>query len=130
MAGIMGRFFDFRSKEEKARSYEAYSKRIFPYGDDQKDRVSELLAELFPKEKQKNLMMHYILIKQGMTDEDPLDFSAAAKKAAKYRILRVTPELEATMQALLNIDFDINEDLQYPSIEELQSCASKLISMN
>ncbi|MDF2523958.1 MAG: hypothetical protein K0R31_1599, partial [Clostridiales bacterium] len=62
MAGIMGRFFDFRSKEEKARSYEAYSKRIFPYGDDQKDRVSELLAELFPKEKQKNLMMHYILI--------------------------------------------------------------------
>jgi hypothetical protein len=65
-----------------------------------------------------------------MTEEEPLDFSAAAKKAAKYRILRVTPELEAAMHALLNIDFDINEDLQYPSIEELQSSASKLISMN
>lgn len=128
MAGILGSIFDFRSKEEKARSYEAYSKRIFPYGDEQKEKVSEILAALFPKEKEKYLIMHYILIKQGMTEEEPMDFDKAAAKAAKYRLLPITPELQASMRALLNVDFAINEELEYPSIEEFRRNIEHILS--
>lgn len=123
MSSILGNLFDFRSKEEKARSYEAYSKRIFPYGEEQKNAVSELLASLFPNENPKYLLMYYILIKQGMTEEEALDFDTAAKKAVKCKLLTFTPEIKAGMKALLKIDLTINEKLEYPSIEELRDAA-------
>ena len=62
MSSILSGLFDFRSKEEKARSYEAYSKKIFPYGDAQKDAISEILAALFPNERKNYLVMYYVNI--------------------------------------------------------------------
>lgn len=128
MSSILRGIFDFRSKEEKERSYEAYSKRIFPYGDEQKNKVSELLAALFPAQKQQYLIMHYILIKQGMTEDEPMDFETAATKAAKYRLVPVTAELQAAMHALINIDMVIDEKLEYPSLEELRTAANNISS--
>lgn len=128
MAGILSGLFDFRSKEEKARYYEAYSKRIFPYGDAQKDAISDILVALFPDENKRYLIMYYILIKQGMTEEEAVDFKTAAAKTKKYRLLLFTPELQAAIQVILNADFAINEDLRYPSIEELRSEITNILS--
>lgn len=121
-----GGLFDFRSKEEKARIYEAYVKQIFPYGDSQREKVLGILADMFPKERLKPLMMHYILIKEEMTDENPLDFETAARKVEKKKLVRITPELHTGMQVLLNIDLGIDERLEYPSLEELKKEISSL----
>ena len=128
MAGILSSIFDFRSKEEKARCYEAYCKRIFPYGDSQKSAVTELITALFPGEKQKYLMMHYVLIKQGVTDEEPLDYDIAAMKAEKYKLLPITAELQAGMKILLDKDLIIDEKLEYPSLEELEKEINERVS--
>jgi hypothetical protein len=128
MAGILSGLFDFRSKEEKARSYEIYSKQIFPYGEEQRDHVLELLSDLFPNENKRYLIMHYILIKQGMIGEEQLDFKRAAAKSKKYRLIRITDEMLAAMQAVLNADFSIDERLEYPKVEELRAAASDILS--
>lgn len=112
--------FDFRSKEEKARSYEAYSKWIFPYGEEQKERITELIENIFPKLNKRHVLMYYILVKEGMTAEEALDFETAAKKVAKFSIVPVTPELKSGIQALLRADFAIDEKLEYPSIAEIK----------
>jgi hypothetical protein len=128
MSGIIDNLFNFRSKEEKARNYESYSKRIFPYGDTQKERISDLLTALFPELNPKHVLMYYILIKEGMTEETPLEFETAAAKIAKYSLVRITPELKAGVQALLNIDLSINEELKYPSSEELRAASTNILS--
>lgn len=120
MPGVFSGIFDFRSKEEKARSYEVYSKRIFPYGDAQKDAILEILAELFPSENKRYLLMYYVLTKQGMTEDEPMDFEKSFAKAAKCKLLPVTEELKFGINTLLNVDFAIDEKLEYPSIDKFR----------
>lgn len=117
MSSMFGNFF--MSKEDKERKYEAYSKKIFPYGDEQRKKVSALLSETFPEEKLKYLMMHYILIKECMIGEEKLDFDTAARKIAKKKIIRITPELEKGIHAILEADLSIDEKLEYPLAEDL-----------
>lgn len=126
MASIFGKMFDMRSKEEKQKDFEVYSKRIFPYGDSHKDKVSEILSALYPKTNIKYLRMYYILLKDEMTGEDAVDFEAAVKKLIKKSVIKVTPELNADLHALLLADFEIDENLNFPSVEEIHEMAKKL----
>lgn len=116
----------FISKEERQQKYEAYSKRIFPYGDKQREIISFYLSELFPKEKLKYLLMHYILIKESVIGDEQLDIQMAAKKIGKKKIIRVTPELQELMIALLKADLAIDESLKYPSIIELKNSIDRV----
>ena len=129
MSGIFGKMFDMRSKEEKQRDFEAYSKRIFPYGDSHKEKVSEILSALYPKTNIKYLRMYYILLKDETTGENAVDFETAAKKLTKKSMVKATPELNADLHALLLADSIIDENLNYPSIEELRASAKNLISL-
>lgn len=120
VSGFLSGLFDFRSKEEKQRSYEAYSERIFPYGDAQKERITELLAGLFPKEKLNFVLMYYILVKAAILEDETVDFETTAKRI-KGSPIKSTPELRAGIHPLLEVDLTINENLEYPSLEELQA---------
>lgn len=121
MSGILGNLFDMSSKEDKQQRYESYSKLIFPYGDGQREKVLELLCQMFPKQKIKYLMLHYILIKEGLVGEEKQSFEEAAAKVAKKKLIRVTPELQVGLYNLLNADLSIDENLEYPPLEELLS---------
>lgn len=94
----------FKSKEERARIFEEYSKKIFPRGDEQRQWVSEQLSEMFPNEKSRFLMMHYIMIKELMVGDQKLDFETAAKKIEKKKLIRITPELREGIQKIMEQD--------------------------
>ena len=128
MSNVFGSLFDFRSKDDKKRDYDAYSKRIFPYGDAQREKIAGILTEWFPKEKQKYLMLHYVLVKEGLTAENPVDYQTSAKKIEKRKLVRMTPEFRAGIHALLDVDLAIDETLTYPSLEELKDIARNYIS--
>lgn len=114
MAGLFG--LDFRSKAEKAESYEVFANRIFPYGEEQKEKVIQLLKDSCPKYNIKYLLLHYIMIKDGMTGDSPLEFQEAAAKIGKKRtVVKVTPELERILECILRIDLEVEEALDYPS---------------
>lgn len=119
MSNIFSGLFDMRSKEEKQKQYEAYSKLIFPYGEAQRDKVQALLADMFPKQRLKYLMMHYILIKENMIGEKGLSREEAFKIVNKKKMIKVTPELEEGIKKLLAVDLAIDENLQYPLAADL-----------
>lgn len=125
MASLFGRIFDMRTGDDKKRDFELYSKRIFPYGDEQKDKVFAVLEQLLPKHKQKYLRMHYIMIKQEMIAEEPLSFKEATKSLAKKTLVKLNKEQEAYLEALMMIDLGIEDKVEYPSIEEIKEQSKK-----
>lgn len=86
--------FDFRSREEKERDYKAFFKRVFPGGEEQKERVTQKLKERVPGEDIKYVLLYYITLKDYMVLNEEPDFQAAADRAfRKMRLIKVTPEL-------------------------------------
>lgn len=118
MSNIFGSIFV--SKEEKEKRLEEFSKKIFPYGDDQRLKVSQLLGELFPEDKEKYLMMHYILIKEKIMADDGESFEDVYKKVNKKRVVKNNPRLKPVIQAIIESDLNIDKNLNYPTVEELK----------
>lgn len=119
MSSIFSKMFDSRSKEEKQRDYENYSNRIFPYGEEQKDKVFAILAKLLPKQNQKYVRMHYILMKEQMVQVEPLSFAEADAMIAKKTLLKTNSAINNILKTLLEVDLKIDEKLEYPNIEEI-----------
>ena len=127
MPSVIQRMFDNRSKEEKERDYDAFSQRVFPFGDEQKNKVGDLLEVLFPKEKRKYLLLHYILIKDPLTLNEKDDYELIEKKANKRKVVKITPEFKAAIKALVLANLAIDEKLIYPMPEELLEESKKYL---
>ena len=79
-----------KSREQEEREFQAFSENSFPYGQPQRDKVEELLSQLFPREKKQFTMMLFLLGKQyyhgyglrneqdyqGLTQEERLNIAA------------------------------------------------------
>ncbi|MBK2403729.1 hypothetical protein GTU75_04850 [Erysipelothrix rhusiopathiae] len=105
-------WFNFRPKEVLEHDRANYQKKIFPRGDQQKAMIQTVLLELFPKRDQMELLYHYIVCKEIITNDalDPFDQIHRIEKALK----RIRPKLDftetETLSNLLYIDaneFDI-----------------------
>lgn len=125
MGGIFGKIFDTRTKEDKQRDFENYSNLIFPYGEEQKEKIFGILDELLPKQNKKYLRMHYILLKDEMIQQ--LSFAEANAKIAKKTLLKTNPNINSIVKTLLEADLGINDKLEYPSIEEINKIAKEII---
>lgn len=118
MASFFG--MEIRSKEEQEQEFTDFSKRIFPYGEAQKDRIGQLLHELFPQEDRQCLMVYYVSIRDEMTKRAAKSFEAAAESQMRTSVVRITPELISGVRALITADQEVGEDLNYPAIQELR----------
>lgn len=118
MASFFG--MEIRSKEEQEQEFADFSKRIFPYGEAQKDRIGQLLHGLFPREDRQCLMVYYVSIKDEMTKRAAKSFEAAAEAQMRTSVVRITPELISGVRALIMADQEVGEDLNYPTIQELR----------
>lgn len=123
MAGFLG--LNFKSKEDREKDYQDYVNKIFPYGEAQKQKVQETLAKLINGEKESQLMMHYILIKEAMIDSKAEDYDIIATKIEKKRLVKLTPELKACIRILIYKDLSMDEGLDYPTAQELKAEAAK-----
>lgn len=122
MASFFG--FNYKSKEEREKEYQEYCRKIFPHGEEQRQRVLDLLTELFGKEKVNQLMLHYILIKEAMIDSENKDYEAIAARIEKKRIVKLNPELKECIRILIYKDLVMDESLNYPTSQELKSMAA------
>lgn len=118
MASFFG--MEIRSKEEKEQEFADFYKRIFPYGEAQKDCIGQLLHGLFPREDRQCLMVYYVSIKDEMTRRAAKSFEAAAEAQMRTSVVRITPELVNGVRALIMADQEVDEYLNYPTIQELR----------
>lgn len=70
-------------------------------------------------------MMHYLLIKEAMIDSETKDYEKIAADIEKKRLVKLTPELKACVRSLIYTDLGIDENLNYPTPEELKAKALK-----
>lgn len=112
-----------QSKSYKARekAFNEFSDFIFPYGESQQRKVTRLLIELFPKEREKFVLLYYILLKDAyMTLQD---FDQAYQIVKKKKIISENRKTKSVSQVLIEIDCGIDGDLNYPSANELCNSA-------
>lgn len=123
----MMNFFEglFQSKEEQERKYQEYFRKIFPYGEEQRQKIKDILYALAGKKNGVQLMMHYLLIKEAMINSESKDYEAIAATIEKKKLIKLTPELRACVRLLIYKDLEADENLKYPTPDELKAQAAK-----
>lgn len=122
MASIFG--FTYKSKEEREKEYQSYFKKIFPYGEPQKQKVEDILVDLSHKNQGNQFMMHYVLIKEAMIDSEDKNYEVIAAGIEKKRFVKLTPELKDCVRILIYKDLAIDEGLDYPTAQDLKEKAA------
>lgn len=126
-----------KSREQEEREFQAFSENSFPYGQPQRDKVEELLSQLFPKEKKQFTMMLFLLGKQyyhgyglrneqdyqGYTQEERLNLAA---KSLNRQLTGKHRKSLTTYLALIAADAQVDENLLYPTAQEIQEQARAL----
>lgn len=115
----------FMSNTERERKFKEYYKKMFPYGEEQKNKIQDILHDLVGRKNGPNLMMHYLLIKEAMIDSETKDYEKIAADIEKKRLVKLTPEIKACVRSLIYTDLGIDENLNYPTPEELKAKALK-----
>ena len=126
-----------KSREQEEREFQAFSENSFPYGQPQRDKVEELLSQLFPKEKKQFTMMLFLLGKQyyhgyglrneqdyqGYTQEERLNIAA---KSLNRQLTGKHRKSLTTYLALIAADAQVDENLLYPTAQEILEQARAL----
>ena len=126
-----------KSRDQEEREFQAFSENSFPYGQAQRDKIEELLKELFPKEKKQFTMMLFLLGKQyyhgyglrneqddqGYTQEERLNIAA---KSLNRQLTGKHRKSLTTYLALIAADAQVDENLLYPTAQEIQEQARAL----
>lgn len=126
-----------KSRDQEEREFQAFSENSFPYGQPQRDKVEELLSQLFPKEKKQFTMMLFLLGKQyyhgyglrneqdyqGLTQEERLNIAA---KSLNRQLTGKHRKSLTTYLALIAADAQVDENLLYPTAQEIQEQARAL----
>ena len=126
-----------KSREQEGQEFQAFSENSFPYGQPQRDKVEELLSQLFPKEKKQFTMMLFLLGKQyyhgyglrneqdyqGYTQEERLNIAA---KSLNRQLTGKHRKSLTTYLALIAADAQVDENLLYPTAQEIQEQARAL----
>lgn len=123
----------FESKKEQYEKSNAYNALIFPYGDFQQAKIKEILSSLFPNSIKEEVLFNYIIAKEKFVK---INFSNYSNEEILELIKElnhsfITKEKNAEYYlALLIYEKDIDENLKYPSIEEIKQKALDIIKAN
>lgn len=126
-------FFTFKTPRQREKEQRQYNAWAFPYGEAQKQIVSDLLQKLLPDEG-KTAMAIYLIGREayiGGVDEDLADYTVQQRLEYTVRLLR--DQLPGRHKrklwsylALILADEHIDAQLQYPTVEQLREKAAEL----
>ena len=128
-------YFDnwFKPKQVKEEELKKYYEWAYPYGDEHKDKIADLIHSLIPEEDPKFAIYNYLVCRQVLApttyegkyvvQEEQL--VPAAKKLKKEYISKGKKAMHKYM-ALVEADLLIDEQFNYPSLEELENRANEI----
>ncbi len=132
-------WFTFKSAKQRAREEKQFARWAFPYGDAQKEKVLEIIRQLLPKEDPKAAMAVFLMGREalrGSFKDDPEDLE---ERTEKNKMDALDRTLENQLfgrykkfipyyKVLVLADLEVDENLNYPSAEELRSRAEALMT--
>ncbi len=126
-------WFTFKSSEQIDAEKLKYKNWAYPYGDMQKEKIDNLIHELIPEEDPKFAVFNYLVCRQTFY---PLDFNEipsistddfiAAHNTIKKKFNPLSKKIVYKYMALVEADLKVNEELNYPSIDELRNRAQEI----
>lgn len=134
-----GEWFTFKSAKQRAREEKLFARWAFPYGDGQKAKIDAIIKELLPKEDPRSAMAVFLMGRQayrGSFKDDPEDLAertkedqmAALDKMLAQQLFGRYKKFIPYYKVLVLADLDVDETLNYPSVEELRRRAEALMT--
>ena len=137
MSGIAD-WLTFKSAKQRAKEEKQYARWAFPYGEAQKEKVTQIIRELLPKEDPKAALALFLMGRQayrGAFNDDPEDLEerteeekiTALDKMLAVQLCGRSKKYIPYYKVLVLSDLDIDETLNYPTAEELRRRAEELM---
>ena len=135
--GNIAEWFTFKSAKQRAREEKMFARWAFPYGDAQKEKVSQIIRELMPKEDPRSGLAVFLMGRQayrGSFKDDPEDLAerteedkmAALDKMLENQLFGKYKKFIPYYKVLVLADVEVDERLNYPSVEELRRRAEAM----
>ena len=136
----MGSFadvFSFKTRKQRERDAKNFNRWAFPYGDPQRQKLIEILKELLPKEDPKAALAVYLMGREAYKGSFKDDAEDLAERTESYKLHSLDILLKNQLfgrykkfipyyKALVLADAQVDETLNYPSVEELRRRAEEL----
>lgn len=116
------------SSSDKAQRKESFYKEIFPRGKSQEEKINELLKELFIGIRFEECKYNYIITKQKLMNinYDELNDIEKLNVIKELNSSYLSNKYDASKYMVLAMyDIKIDEQLNYPSIEQLKEEINK-----
>lgn len=131
-------WFTFKSKEAREQDAQRYDAWAFPYGRAQREKLCQIIGQLLPEENVQSGMGVFLLGREGYLGSVKEDAQKVAQKGEEQRILRSVYKMQPLLptkkkrallsryMALILADAQIDEKLEYPTVEQLRKNALEL----
>ncbi len=130
-------WFTMKSARQREIEQKKYARWAYPYGEPQKEKLLSIMKELLPEEKGKMVMAIYLLGKEGYVGSYAEDREFMPERTQQEKIARavvkMNPFLTGRMRprmyrylALIMADTQVDESLNYPTVEQLRRQAEEL----
>lgn len=127
-------WLQWKSKNTQEREAGEYEEWAFPYGQPQREKIEAILSELFPKEDTSISLICYLTAKElygrvrkviFMPEHHDYAMKCLTKDMERYKRLFKKKETRPIYCALALADDSIDENLNYPSKEEILVLAER-----
>lgn len=130
-------WFTYKSAKQRAKEEKLYARWAFPYGEAQREKLTQLMQELMPQENPKAAMAVFLIGREaylGSYHEDPEDLQERQESEKMEALDRILDKqlfgryrkLQPYYKALILADAQVDETLNYPGAEELRRRAEEL----
>ena len=135
--GSLMDLFVFKSAKQREREAKKFDRWAFPYGEPQREKLKELLKGLLPKEDPKVALAMYLIGRQAYRGSFKEDAEDLAERTETQKIKALDYQLSTQLfgryrkflpyyKVLVLADAQVDETLNYPSVEELRRRAEEL----
>jgi hypothetical protein len=135
--GSIADWFTFKTAKQRERDEKNFARWAFPYGEAQKETIAQLIRELMPKEDPRAGLSVFLMGRQAYRGSFKDDAEDLAERTEAQKIKALDYQLSTQLfgrykkffpyyKVLVLADAQVDESLNYPSVEELRRRAEEL----
>ena len=135
--GSLMDLFVFKTAKQRERDAKKFDRWAFPYGEPQREKLKEIIKQLLPKEDPKAAMAVYLRGRQAYRGSFKDDAEDLAERTEAQKIKALDYQLSTQLfgrykkffpyyKVLVLADAQVDETLNYPSVEELRRRAEEI----
>ena len=136
--GSIADWFTFKTAKQRAREERNYARWAFPYGEAQKEKITQVIRALMPKEDPRAALSVFLMGREayrGSFRDDPEDLAERTQQGRMEALDAVLAnqlfgkykKFIPYYKVLVLADLEVDETLNYPSVEELRRRAEELM---